>query len=162
MQQVIIEMRLIEDHFANAKYDDAYRGLHDLCSNNELCSEFSSAATSIFSRFNDLKNSIMHGALDLTQQDNKKSEIRASFQLLIENMKSYFGSGSKLCYENHVLQLMQKHKELRNTLYTIEDDLENCTHDAKSNLLLEIIGQLNAVIRYFSTLIQNFKTVQSL
>lgn len=161
MQEVVIKIKAIEEHYAKACYLEAYQELHQLCSNHSQCVEFASAAASILSRFNDLNKSIMHGLIDLSQQETKKGEIRLSYDLLTKQMKTYFHPEKIPCYEEQAFRMRENRNALRNTLHTIEDDLENCESEVKSGLLRSIHEQLKEVIRYFGDLIKNFKAIQN-
>lgn len=43
MQEIIVKIRILEEHYANAHYLEAYEALHQLCGNDVQCGDFSSA-----------------------------------------------------------------------------------------------------------------------
>ncbi|MCP4696813.1 MAG: hypothetical protein GY862_08180 [Gammaproteobacteria bacterium] len=162
MHEIVKKIETVKQHHTEARYLEAYQALHRLCADSPQCDEFASAAASILSRFNDLNNEIMHDYVDYDQQQSRKREIRHSYELLIQQMNACFQDKQPFCDEDQTLHMWKNRSILRNTLHTIEDDLEECwKNEAKRNVLRNIREQLNKVIRYFDDLIKNSHAIQN-
>lgn len=162
MQEVIVEIKIIEDHFARADYPRAYKVLCDLCISNMQCGEFSTDASGILSRYNDLENQIINGLLDLTNQQVKKNEISQSYSLLLRRIKTSFKDIPTSSYEEHAKRMKEQRDMLRKSLMAVEDDLCECESPEKNDLLLQIKEQIEHLIEYFKNLIKNFRAVKAL
>lgn len=161
MQEVIVEIRVIEAHYAKARYPEAYQALRDLCTNNTHCQEFSSDAAGILSRYSDLENNIINGLLDLAQQELKKNHIRQSYDLLLRRIKVQFQDTPPSCYEEQAMRMKEQRDMLRKSLMIVEDDLCECDNPKKSDLLRQIKEQIEQLIAYFKNIIKDFRAVKN-
>jgi DNA repair ATPase RecN len=163
MQEIIIELKLIEEHYINGRYTQTYQALYQLCSDNKQCGEFSPAAMSILSRHNDLENSIMAISLELSQQELRKREICQAFEKLIFQLKRHFNPhhAQPSAYEEQEKRMKEQRTMLRKSLMTVEDDLCDCGNPHKSELLQQIKEQLQKIIEYFTNLIKQFRMVKN-
>ncbi len=162
MIEVNIEIKLIEKHYVEGRYIDAYDTLFNLC-NRELCNEFYIEASSIITRHNDLENLRNSGVLDLTQHEQKKREIGSAYLILIIKIKkrfdSHFGFNN---YEEQAIRMKENQDILKKAVMDIEDDYDLCECSDKGKVLEQIIKDMKATIKYFRELVKNFKRIQSL
>ncbi|MCP4698967.1 MAG: 5'-methylthioadenosine/S-adenosylhomocysteine nucleosidase [Gammaproteobacteria bacterium] len=160
MQEIIEEIKRIEEHYIYACYDEAYLALYQLCNKNRSCATFRSYAAGILSRHNDLNKAIINGSLKLRRQEIKKDEIRNAYDLLIKQIRKQFEHYQPAAYEEQAMLMKKNRDTLRITLHQIADDLKECKHEGKSTILREIFAQLEQVIDYFGNLVNNFKALQ--
>lgn len=161
MIDIIVELRVVEEHYVNGRYLQTYETLYRLCCDNKHCEEFSQSAMSILSRHNDLERSIATFSLELSQQDQRKREIDIAFQILISKMKKVFcPQQADSAYEEQALRMREQRTMLRKSLMAIEDDITDCINQKKIELLQQIKEQLLKVIEYFSNLIKTFRMVK--
>lgn len=159
MQSILVELKIVEEHYVNGRYLQTYDTLYCLCRDNQQCEEFSQAAMSILSRYNDLENSIANISLELSQQEMRKREINLAFEKLIVQMKRRFNvlQSSSSVYEDQAKR-MKEHKDmLRKSLMAVEDDITECDNPKKTELLEHLKNQLQQIIEYFSNLIKTFR-----
>ena len=161
MQEIIIEIKIIEEHYVEARYLEAYQSLRQLCCDNKHCEEFSQAAIGILSQYNDLENSIMTTiSLELGQQDLKKRQICVAFEKLMTKMKRHFNpqlSGST--YKEQTIRMRAHRDMLLKSLIAVENDISDCDNPQKKELLEQIEEQLGKMIKYFRNLITSFRAV---
>ena len=162
MQDIIVEIKIIEDHYVNARYSPAYEALHHLCSNNQHCGEFSQFAMNIRSQYSDLENSIITMSMDLSQIDNRKRQICVAFDKLLSQMKKRFDSQHPYsAYEEQAICMKENRIMLRKSLLAVEDDISDCDNPKKIELLRQIKQQLIEVIEYFTNLMKSFRAVKN-
>jgi len=162
MQEVIIEIKLIEEHYVNARYLEAYQILRQLCCDNQHCEEFSQSAMSILSQYNDLENSITTISLELSQQELRKRQIGLACEKLIGQMKRRFNPQQpNSTYEEQTMRMKEHRYMLRKSLMTVEDDIGDCDNPKKTELLEQIKKQLEEMIEYFINLIKSFRAVKN-
>jgi hypothetical protein len=162
MQDIIVEIELIREHYAGGAYLQAYDGLHHLCSDHPDCAEFSRSALSILSQFNDLQNSITSMNLDLGQQHVRKTEIGGAFIILIEQMQRRFDTpASGQSYDEQASRMSAYRNKLRSSLMVVEDDISDCGNPEKVEVLQQIYKQLTQVIKYLRDLSKSFCAVKN-
>jgi hypothetical protein len=161
MQEVIVEINIIQEHYISGNYLKAYEVMHRLCCDNQHCEEFSQAAMSILSQYNDLENSITTINMELSQQELRKRQICNAFGTLISQMKRRFNPQQNSAYEEQAMRMKEHRNMLRKSLMAVEDDIDDCDNPKKTELLEQIKKQLREMIEYFRNLMTSFRAVKN-
>lgn len=158
--EVHIEIELIEKHYVNGNHREAYEALYAFCKNGY----FSSEATSILARFNDLEKSRFEGLLEPSQHLLQKREIGKLCTDLIKIMRKHFDINSDLnSYEEQAVRMEEHNFLLNKTLRKTEDDWLACPRHCsqKKDILEQIMKDINAAMDYFVKVITKFRSIKN-
>ncbi|MCW5201940.1 trypsin-like peptidase domain-containing protein [Desulfobulbus sp. US4] len=149
-----ISLKRIQEHYNAARYLKVYQTLSKLCHNNKKFNEFTVAADSILSRYNEIEQNIRSGNLPLTESRIQKEQVKFSYHTLMRKMTSHFGDKNQNSCKEKIISMKKNYFELDEIKQHVEDVFLSCTKRADADKLFCIKNRLDKVMKCSDDIIQ--------